>query len=182
VAVFLLACGGGGSDKKTEQPPPASSAVLINAGGPDIEGTDWKADTDNDGTGQTYTQTDTIDMSKITADPPPVDIFGSERYSAGGPFVYTIPGLTAGSDYTVTLYFAETYAAAETVRFFNVTINDVEVLTEYNISADAGGVDIAVAKEFTATANASGQVVIAFVPIADKENAKICGIKVAPKA
>ena len=86
-----------------------------------------------------------------------------ESISTGraGVSTYTIPGLTAGSQHTVLLHFAETYFAAVGGREFNVAINSTTVLTNLDIYATVGK-NAALLEQFTATANSSGQIVIAF--------------------
>ena len=79
-----------------------------------------------------------------------------------GTFTYTIPGLTAGAQYTVLLHFAEIYFTAAGDREYNVAINGTTVLTNFDQFAAAGGKDIAVVKTFTTTANSSGQIVVSF--------------------
>ena len=88
----------------------------------------------------------------------------------------TIPNLTVGRTYTVTLYFAETYVTAAGQRLFNVSINVSTVLSSSDIYA-SGGADRAIARTFTTTANGSGQVVIQF--ISGTQSPKINGITVA---
>src|ERR1700679_4383253 len=78
-----------------------------------------------------------------------------------GVFTYTIPGLTAGSTYTVLLHFAETYFTAAGDREFDVAINGTTVLTNLDVYA-TGGKDAALLETFNTTANSSGQIVIAF--------------------
>jgi hypothetical protein len=124
--------------------------------------------------GSTYTNTATIDMSQVTTNPPPAAVFNTERYGA---MTYTIPNLTAGRTYTVTLYFAETFLTAAGQRLFSVSINGSTVLSSFDIYASAGGANRAIARSFTTTANSSGQVVIQF--ISGTENPKINGITVA---
>jgi hypothetical protein len=46
---------------------------------------------------------------------------------------------------------------------FNVIINGNQVLTDFDVFADAGGQYIAVERTFTTIANASGEVVVQFV-------------------
>jgi lysophospholipase L1-like esterase len=150
-------------------PPPSS--ISINAGG-SATGS-FTADQYFSG-GSTYTNTATIDMSQITSNPPPAAVFNTERY---GGMTYTIPNLTAGSTYTVTLYFAETYVTAAGQRLFNVSVNGATVLSSFDIYASAGGQNRAIARTFSATASSSGQVVIQF--IAGTQNPKINGITVA---
>ena len=123
--------------------------------------------------GSTYSNSNTIDVSQITSNPPPAALFNNERYGA---MSYTIPGFTAGSVYTVTLYFAETYLTSSGSRLFNVSINGSTVLSNFDIYATAGGQNKAIARSFTATANANGQIVIQFT--SGTENPKINGISI----
>jgi hypothetical protein len=78
----------------------------------------------------------------------------------------------------VTLYFAETYLSASGERVFNVSINGSAELSNFDIYAAAGGQNIAVAREVTATADSSGQIAIQFTTVT--ENPKINGISIKP--
>ena len=150
--------------------------ISINAGGA-ATGT-FVADVDFSG-GSTYSTTSAIDTSLITGTAgtvPPQAVFQTERYGA---FTYTIPGLTAGGTYAVTLYFAESYWTAAGQRSFNVAINGAAALTAFDIFAAAGGANKAVARTFNTTASSSGQVVIAFTA-GSIDNPKVSGIAVAP--
>ena len=148
----------------------SGTTVSVNAGG-SASGT-FVADQYFTG-GTAYTRTATVDLSQITSNPPPAAIFNSERYGA---FTYTIPGFTAGAAATVTLYFAEGYVSAAGQRIFSVQINGTTVLSNFDIFASAGGRNRAIARTFSATANASGQVVLRFV--AGTQNPKVDGITV----
>src|ERR1039457_714581 len=79
-----------------------------------------------------------------------------------GTITYTIPGLTAGNSYTVLLHFAETYFTAAADREFNVAINGPSVLTNFDILGTVGAENAALVEIFTARANSSGQILIAF--------------------
>jgi len=148
---------------------PAPSSISINSGG-SATGS-FTADQYFSG-GSTYTTTNTIDTSQITGSVPPVAVFQSERYGA---MTYTIPNRTGAQ--SVTLYFDETYVTAAGQRIFSVSINGTSVLSSFDIYASAGGQNKAIARTFGATANGSGQVVIAFT--AGTENPKVNGITVA---
>jgi hypothetical protein len=95
-----------------------------------------------------------------TSDP---TLYQSERY--GNSFSYTFNNLPAGF-YQVTLKFAEIYyipGGPTGTRIFNVSINGTQVLTDFNIVADAGGADIADDKTFPyVVPNAQGQIVVQF--------------------
>jgi hypothetical protein len=99
-------------------------------------------------------------------------IFSTERYGA---ITYTIPNRSGTQ--TVTLYFVETYVTAAGQRVFNVTINGQTVLSRFDIFATAGGANRAIARSFTTTANASGQVVIQLTAVT--QNPKISGLTVS---
>jgi hypothetical protein len=122
--------------------------------------------------GTKHTVTNAITISGIT-NPAPQAVYQSERY---GTSTYTLPNLTAGSQYKVRLHFAELYWTATGKRKFNVVINGSTVLSSFDIYATAGGQYRALVREFTATANASGQIVINFNTVTD--NASIEGIEV----
>jgi len=76
-------------------------------------------------------------------------------------FTYTIPGLTAGTTYTVALDWAELTWKAVGQRIFNVAINGTTVLNNFDVYATAG-YKTALQKQFSIAANSSGQIVIAF--------------------
>jgi hypothetical protein len=122
--------------------------------------------------GTKRTVTNTITISGIT-NPAPQAVYQAERYGAS---TYTLPNLTVGSQYTVRLHFAELYWTATGKRKFNVAINGTTVLSSFDIYATAGAQYKAVVREFTATANPSGQIVIAFTNVTD--NASIEGIEI----
>ena len=106
---------------------------------------------------------------------PPAAIFNSERYGA---MTYTIPGLTAGRSYTVTLYFAETYLTAAGQRLFSVSINGTSVLIELRHLRLRRWPEQGHRPDLHRHGQQlSGQVVIAF--ISGTENPKINGITVA---
>lgn len=132
-----------------------TGSVQINSGG-SVSGA-WAADEDFSG-GGTYSVTATINTSGLT-NPAPQAVYQSARQGA---FTYTVPGLTAGATYNVNLHFAELYFTTSGSRQFNVSINSTQVLMNFDIVAAAGAGDKAVVKTFSATANSSGQIVIAF--------------------
>jgi fibronectin type 3 domain-containing protein len=152
----------------TPQSSSGSGGISINCGG--AAASPFVADVDFTG-GGTQVVTNTIDTSLLTGTVPPQAVLQSNRYGA---FTYTIPGLTAGATYPVTLYFAEEYWTATGKRVFNVSINGTNVLTNFDIYATAGATYKAVQKSFTATANSSGQIVITTTNVTD--NAQINGI------
>jgi hypothetical protein len=131
----------------------------------------FSADTYGSG-GTTYSVTNTITTTGVTS-PAPTAVYQTERY---GNTTYTLPNLVASSQYIVRLHFAELYWTAAGKRVFNVSINGTAVLSNFDVFSAAGGQYKALVREFTATANASGQIVIVFTNVTD--NATIDGIEV----
>ncbi len=177
VAGMMAACGGSNVSPSLSGAPATQSAetsagpvstVSINAGGPTIGG--FWADQFFTG-GATYGNSANVDASQITASPPPVAVFGTERYGA---MKYVIPDRTGRQ--AVTLYFAETYVTGPGQRVFDVSINGATVLTKFDIFAAAGGANRAIASTFPASADSHGDVVIEFIP--GTENPKINAITV----
>jgi uncharacterized repeat protein (TIGR02543 family) len=122
--------------------------------------------------GTASSTTSAITTTGVT-NPAPQAVYQSERY---GTFSYTLPGLVVGAQYTVRLHFAEIYWTASGKRTFNVVINGTTVLTNYDIFAVTGGQYRAVVREFTATADAQGRIVINFNTVIN--NAKSSGIEI----
>jgi hypothetical protein len=149
--------------------PPPPTAVRINAGGPAVA--PFVADELSTG-GTTVTTTKTVDLTGVTG-PAPEAVYQANRF---GNFTYAVPGLTAGTSYTVRLHFAETFWTTKGSRIFNVTINGQQVLTNFDIIGTAGTAQKAVVEQFTATADSTGKLTIQFVTV--KDNAQVNGIEI----
>ena len=153
--------------------PQQGGPVSIDAGGRATGS--FVADVNYSG-GNTSSTTSAIDTSLVSGTVPPQAVFQTERW---GEFSYTIPGLTAGSPYTVTLYFAEIYWSAAGRRTFNVSVNGAPVLTAFDVFAAAGGARKAIARSFQTTANGNGQIVIQFTRGGGVDNPTLAGLAVA---
>ena len=165
---YVIASGGG-----------AANASKINAGGSAVGA--FVADTNFSG-GNTSSTVATVSVAGVV-NPAPASAYRTERYGA---FTYTLNGLTAGQSYTVRLHFAELYFGAGNPggggvgsRKFNVAINGVSVLSEFDILANAGGPNQALVREFAATANSSGQISVAFTN-GSANNAEVTAIEAVP--
>ena len=151
----------GDTDQITMTPIAAggtTGAVSIHCGG--AAASPFVADTDFGG-GATSSTTHAINTSDwLKAPVPPPSVLQTNRH---GPMTYRIGGFTRGSSRSVTLYFVEHFWTAAGKRVFDVIINGNQVLTDFDVFADAGGQFVAVQHTFTTTANANGEVVIQFV-------------------
>lgn len=125
---------------------------------------------------------DAIDISQIPAPAPPQALYQTMRLGSGSatPFAYTFGSLTAAASYTVTLHFAELIVTAAGARQFNVSINGLQVLTNFDVIAEVGKQFKAVAKNFTATADDQGIITIQFFPILESAPPIINAIVVTP--
>jgi hypothetical protein len=144
---------------------PPTDIVSINAGGTALSNSgggdnSFVADEDFSTGGTTYSVANTITIpASIASIAAPAAVYQSARQ---GVVTYTIPGLTAGTSYTVRLHFAELYFTAAGNREFDVAINGTPVLANFDIYATAGASDTAVVQQYTAIANTNGDIVIAF--------------------
>jgi fibronectin type 3 domain-containing protein len=162
----------------TTQPASGAEIVAIAAGGPaesNATGGDYSfvADEDYGGGGDNQVTTATINLTQPGANAAPMAVY---QHGRSGVFTYTIPGLTAGTQYTVLLHFAETYFTAAGDREFNVAINGTSVLSNLDVYATVGA-NAALVKTFTATANSSGDIVIAFT-IGAADQPLVMGIEI----
>ncbi|MBJ7357901.1 malectin domain-containing carbohydrate-binding protein [Nocardioides sp.] len=170
------------------RPGGARPTVRINAGGvaQSTGGTTWAGCASAGACGGfvtggfSHTENDTI-----TGIPTGMNnaIFQSEwtgGQSQGTPvgsraFGFNVP--VANGAYLVRLHFAELNKNAADLRLFDVRLEGTTVLSSFDVFAAAGGIDRAVAREFTTTVN-DGAATIDF--ITRKENAKVSAIELIP--
>jgi hypothetical protein len=137
---------------------PSGPFISINSGG-DAVGA-FVPDTGVTGGNLAPMSSATIDRSLIPTPKPPVSVYQSERW---GTMTYRVPGMVAGSAHKVRLHFAELYFSAAGQRKFHVNINGTRVMTDYDIFAATGAKNKAIRRNFNATANAQGEIVIEFL-------------------
>lgn len=146
----------------------ADSTIRIHAGGAaytDSSGNVWSADANYKG-GLTYSTDQPISNTSDTA------LYQTERY---GNMKYNLS--VPNGNYTVILKFAEIYWKTTGSRIFNVSMNGVQVLSNFDIFAAAGGAQKAIDKSFPITVS-GGVISITFSGIID--NAKIDAIQIVP--
>jgi len=155
----------------TPTPSPGTLVTAINAGG-STSGS-FVADTGYN-QGNAYSDTSTSINTSGVSEAIPQSVWQTCRWNSS--FTYTITGLAAGANYTVKLDWAELTWTASGQRVFNVAINGSTVLSNFDVYATAG-YKTALQKQFSTTANSSGQIVIAFTQ-AGADNPFISGIEV----
>jgi hypothetical protein len=155
--------------------PQITHAIAIDAGG-DAAANDWQSDTDYSVAGLSGVErvSRSIDTSRVVG-PAPQAVYQTQRWCAH--LTYAIPNLAPAGAYTVRLHFVESYFTAARRRVFNVTINGVRVLTNFDIFSSAGGADRAFVQAFGSGADTSGKITIRFD--ASVNNASIAGIEIA---
>ncbi|BDD02237.1 malectin domain-containing carbohydrate-binding protein [Persicobacter psychrovividus] len=101
------------------------------------------------------------------------ELYRSERY--GADFKYRIPA-RAGKTYKVKLFFAENYWQAEGKRSFNVEINGERKLTQFDIFKEAGGMNMAITKEYYVSTEGNKIDIRFFIDEHCADNAKVSAI------
>jgi hypothetical protein len=128
------------------------SLLRVNNGGQtytDPSGATWSADTGYSG-GSTWSTTANVSGTNTPA------LYQSHRYGVFN-YQFSVPS----GNYTVKLKFAEPVMSGSGQRVFNVAINGSQVLSNFDIFAQAGGTMIALDKSFPVSA-ANGQINISF--------------------
>jgi len=137
--------------------PGTTTNLSIDSGG-GVVGS-FIADKDFNG-GDVATSAATIDTSATNAAPGAV--YQSQRYV---PFTYVLTGLAAGATYDVRMHFAETYTGITGTgqRLFNVNVNNQPALSNFDIYAQAPGLNKAVVRDFSTKADMYGQIIAQFI-------------------
>lgn len=149
----------GPSNEASSEPgaPVTGSAIYrVNAGGNAIA--PYAADEFSTGGGESGTG-NSINTSAVVS-PAPQAVYQTERN--GGSFSYVFPNLTPGATYLVRLHFAEFYWTLPGQRVFNVAINGKPVLQNFDIVATAGAANTALVEQFTAVADANGDITVSY--------------------
>ena len=123
--------------------------MRINCGDNAYDVTGWSRDDDFINGGEDWTNPDSVDTAGV-ANAAPADVYRSVRHRVTATASYPAFNLTEVGDgnYTVRLHFADAY---EGPRHINVDIEGQRVLSDYDISSDAGGPNKAVVKSFPVT-------------------------------
>ena len=134
------------------------SNYFFNCGGPAVGS--FNPDAPYTSSLSTHSVTNTIDLSAAT-NPAPLAVYQSERWRS---FTCILPGLTPNKLYKARLHFAEIspYVAAVGDRQFNVALNGVQVLTNFDLLAATGAKFRATTRQFNVTTDSAGQITLQF--------------------
>jgi lysophospholipase L1-like esterase/N-acetylneuraminic acid mutarotase len=162
---------------------PGDVIYRINAGGPQLSGTPvWEADTPTNPSPYVSSDTkvagtsNTINMSHPSMPSgTPSALFAKHRYDpvAAPEMKWSFP--VSSGTYEVRLFFAETFAGAQTVggRVFDVSIEGAPVLDDYDVYADVGS-NRAVMKSFVVSSDSNLEIDFKHVV----ENPMVNGIEI----
>jgi fibronectin type 3 domain-containing protein len=150
--------------------PPNTAVLQIDAGGGAVS--PFVAD-EYYSAGNEFSSSATINTSGQT-NPAPAAVYQSVRWNAS--FNYTLPGLTAGTNYVVRLHFVELSFTGAGDRIFNVAINGTSVLSNFDIYAHVGE-NAALVEQFVVAANSSGQIVVSLTQ-GSADNPSIAGLEI----
>lgn len=143
--------------------------IRVNAGGPshyDPNGKLWNGDVGYD-TGSSYSAGNTITNTTTPY------LYQSEHFATGTfSYRFYVPPGT----FTVSLKFAEIFFTQSGQRAFNVSINGTQVLTNFDIVAQALVPNRAIDRNFPVNLPAGGAIVIQFTPVVS--NPKISAIEI----
>jgi len=151
-----------------------AQAALVAYEGLDVGGGavgNWLADTGYSG-GYIAATTARINTANVT-NPAPQAVYLTQRWSQH--LTYTLSHLTPNTAYTLRLHFAESFFTAAGKRVFSANINGIQVLTDFDIYAAAGGSNIAIVKSYSTNSTSGGTITITFS--ASVNNASLAGIE-----
>ena len=136
----------------------ALSNYCFNCGGPAVGS--FSPDSPYTCSLSTYSVTNAIDRS-AAINPAPQAVYQSERWRS---FTCVLPGLLSNQLYKARLHFAEIspYVAAIGDRQFNVALNGVQVLTNFDVLAATGAKFRATTRQFNVTTDSAGQITLQF--------------------
>lgn len=120
-----------------------------------------------------------VNTSQVS-NPAPQTVYNTERW---GPAAWTITGLTPLSGYNVRLHFVEFAHTAAGQRNFSVSINSQQVLSNFDIFANAGAAETAIAEQFYTQADENGIIeiqTIAGTTTAVDLNPTVSAIEIVP--
>lgn len=137
-------------------PLPLNDVYAINAGGSATSG--YTADELFSG-GKVFRTNASIYLGQATI-PAPAAVYQTAR--EGQKFSYTFSGLQPHIGYAVILHFAELYWTLPLQREFNVDINNVRELTDFDIAEITGGRFEATDQFFQVSADSTGTIKIDF--------------------
>ncbi len=137
-------------------------------------GANWQLDTSTTAGSAPAQDNNLIVIPQGTVNAAPEYVY---QWNRSGPATWVLPGFTPNATYIVDLHFEESWFTTPQQREFNVSINGVQVLTNFDIEAVTGGHHIANVQSFAVQADGSGNITVATSNGAIN-TPLICGIEV----
>jgi hypothetical protein len=152
-----------------------TTPISINAGGGNV-GT-FMADAFVTG-GHGSNLSTTVSVTGVANAAPQAVYMSKHTSDNSSGFTYTFPNLVPGAKYRLRMHFADDQSWKAGMRGFNVDVNSVRALTNFDVFASAGVMAKAYVKSFQVTANAMGNIKVVFTPVVG--NALLNGIEIIP--
>jgi hypothetical protein len=125
--------------------------------------------------GSPWTTASNVDLSGVSS-PAPMAVYQSARYTDNLGYIFS--NLTAGVKYKVRLHFADVFNSGVGPRVFDITVlHATQAISNFDLTATAGGMNKAIVKEFVVVADSSGQIDI-WMHAASGKTCAINGIEV----
>jgi len=138
---------------------PGGSEIAIDSGGGQVGIFSFDMDYVE---GHSDTITQAVDIS-FAQNPAPPAVYQSRRTGSNGiGFSYIVPALIPGGLYTVRLHFADPLWTAPGQRVFNVALNNVLVLPDFDIIGTVGAPYRALTRDFPAVADPQGRITVGY--------------------
>jgi hypothetical protein len=106
--------------------------------------------------GSPWTIAANVDLGGVGS-PAPMAVYQSARYTDNLGYIFS--NLTAGVKYKLRLHFADIFNITVGPRVFDIVVlHGTQVVSNFDLTATAGGANKAVVREFTVVADSNGQV------------------------
>jgi fibronectin type 3 domain-containing protein len=140
----------------------------------------WQQDTTNSALNVTFSGTSTAAANVVGITLPSGVTDSSIEFvlqtNRTGASQWVFGGFTPGQTYIVDLYFEESYFTTPNQRVFNVTLNGVPALTNFDIEAVTGGAHIGTVQSFAVAADSNGNITVATTNVIN--SALISGVQI----
>lgn len=121
-----------------------------------------------------HESSESVDLSQVT-NPAPASVYQTSRF--GRVFSYTFGNLAPNAKYSLRAHFVESYWEEPGKRIFDVAWGGIPLLRDFDIHAEAGGNNRAIARSWTLTSTPTGKLTVTFS--AQEDYATVNGVEIA---